>query len=128
MGSEDEEKYGKKCRCDHFKNEHVFEPKPPGKLWFIFTEADFSINMGKRAECMKCSCSKYNPPKWYWVCKDSNRIGLTQLIYPFLLSGCNNSSIVSCAFTCSALISSPSFSSRGMKCTYTDSIGSSNVP
>jgi len=66
MGSEDEEKFGKKCRCDHFENEHVFTLKPPGKLGFIFTEADFSIvQKGKRAECIKCSCLKYNPPKWY---------------------------------------------------------------
>jgi len=66
MGSEDEEKYGKKCRCDHFRNEHAFTIKKPGILGFIFTEADFSIAKdGKRAECIRCSCLKYNPRKWY---------------------------------------------------------------
>jgi len=47
MSSEDEEKFGKKCECSHFKVEHVFEPKGAGKWGFIFTEADFSLNISK---------------------------------------------------------------------------------
>jgi len=65
MGTEDEKKFGKKCECDHFKVEHILEPKGAGKLGILFIGDYFSIGREERMKCMKCSCSKYKPPKWY---------------------------------------------------------------
>jgi len=66
MGSEDEEKFGKKCKCDHFKVEHVLTLKGAGKLGILLHGDYFSFgSAGERMKCMKCSCLKYNPPKWY---------------------------------------------------------------